>query len=447
MSLLWAKAGRDTHAAEDDRTDGHWLVRRGVPRGQPAVVVGRYDSLSGAKMIASVTRYRNNPTKRRRQVRRRNPAPDPKKYAILRKVRGGARAFSVAYLDGVTAGGGPIYRAVKSNLTQAEAAAELARVQSQFPINVEPTPAEMRDVVRRLTRRRAGRRNPRRSDGSSGWGPGTGYFSAGPIKTVAELKRVATTLLAHVHPSSKMAAAANSALRSPDFFMARPAMQEELLDMARRYVKNPRGTHRNPVDLSERAAWAFVRRSAQELRRQFPEAASITGELAKFATQMIAQLKRGVHVNPLLGVIGNPPGWDWGRLRQQDLFTGQIDPIQVRKSLGKAAWLGKAPGYVKAEVQKALARLTHDQFLSQVMGYRAHGTLGQRRFKPGGPKNNPPDGVAGTLAERVYEIRYRHASDHKDYKHSFGPGVRITLLKDGRAVVWHPAKPVWKDFA
>lgn len=59
---------------------------------------------------------------------------------------------------------------------------------------------------------------------------------------------------------------------------------------------------------------------------------------------------------------------------------------------------------------------------------------------------NPGGGVAGTIAEQLYEIRYRHAQDHKNYKHPFQQGVRVTLLKDGRAVIWHPSKPVWQDF-
>lgn len=62
-----------------------------------------------------------------------------------------------------------------------------------------------------------------------------------------------------------------------------------------------------------------------------------------------------------------------------------------------------------------------------------------------GVLGNPP--VAGTLSDRVYELRYRHAKDHRDYKHSFGPGVKAILLEDGRVVLWHPTKRLWKDFA
>ncbi len=72
------------------------------------------------------------------------------------------------------------------------------------------------------------------------WGPGKDYQSQGPIKTTAQLKKIAGELLKSVVPGSRMADAANSALRSPDYFMARPSHQAELLDMWRTYKKNPR---------------------------------------------------------------------------------------------------------------------------------------------------------------------------------------------------------------
>lgn len=93
---------------------------------------------------------------------------------------------------------------------------------------------------------------PRRPGDDSGWGPGSGYQSAGAIKTVAQLKKVATELLARVHGSSVMASAAQSALRAPDYFMARPSLQADLLDMHRRYVTEERGRRRNPVSKRRR---------------------------------------------------------------------------------------------------------------------------------------------------------------------------------------------------
>lgn len=65
-------------------------------------------------------------------------------------------------------------------------------------------------------------------------------FSLGKYKTVAQLKRAAETLIDHVHPGSVMAAAARSAIRSPDYFLARPEHQAELADMIRRYVSPER---------------------------------------------------------------------------------------------------------------------------------------------------------------------------------------------------------------
>jgi hypothetical protein len=80
-----------------------------------------------------------------------------------------------------------------------------------------------------------GRRNP--------WGPGQEFRSIGPIKTVAQLKRTAKQLLRFVRPDSRMAAAAYFAMRQPDAVLARPALQEELLDFLKVYAgaakKNP----------------------------------------------------------------------------------------------------------------------------------------------------------------------------------------------------------------
>jgi hypothetical protein len=72
-----------------------------------------------------------------------------------------------------------------------------------------------------------------------GWGPGEDYQSTGPITTVAQLHRLARDLLKCVHADSIMAAAANLALRQPDFFLARPVKQEELIDMVKRYCLAP----------------------------------------------------------------------------------------------------------------------------------------------------------------------------------------------------------------
>lgn len=92
------------------------------------------------------------------------------------------------------------------------------------------------------------------------WGPGQEFQSVGPIKTLRKLKQIATELKDAVLPGSRMAAAADYALRSPDTVLGQPHLQEDLLDMWVRYTasvprnvrlpgsdyKRPRTRRRNP---------------------------------------------------------------------------------------------------------------------------------------------------------------------------------------------------------
>jgi len=56
---------------------------------------------------------------------------------------------------------------------------------------------------------------------------------------------------------------------------------------------------------------------------------------------------------------------------------------------------------------------------------------------------NPPDGV---WSNRVYEVRYRHDENRENYKHTFRPGVRLQGLPDGSVRLFHPDRPLWRDF-
>jgi hypothetical protein len=66
------------------------------------------------------------------------------------------------------------------------------------------------------------------------WGKDT--WSAGPIKSVKQLKAICENILSCVQDPSKMASAAKMALRSPDYVLARPAFQNELLDIQKRIL-------------------------------------------------------------------------------------------------------------------------------------------------------------------------------------------------------------------
>lgn len=68
---------------------------------------------------------------------------------------------------------------------------------------------------------------------------------------------------------------------------------------------------------------------------------------------------------------------------------------------------------------------------------------------------NPPEKFAGRIdalqTRRLYEVRYKHAEDGKDYRHEFKAAAQLFTVKldDGmRAllVVSKDGKPLWDDF-
>lgn len=61
--------------------------------------------------------------------------------------------------------------------------------------------------------------------------------------------------------------------------------------------------------------------------------------------------------------------------------------------------------------------------------------------------NPSKSGRAGMLSKRAYEVRYKHIEDGHAYKHEFGPGVCIELLRDGSVRLFHKdGKSLWGDF-
>ncbi len=57
---------------------------------------------------------------------------------------------------------------------------------------------------------------------------------------------------------------------------------------------------------------------------------------------------------------------------------------------------------------------------------------------------NPPAKVVGTLSRRLYELRYQHAKDGKDYRHPFGPGASVLCLADGSVLI-RAKHRLWED--
>lgn len=54
---------------------------------------------------------------------------------------------------------------------------------------------------------------------------------------------------------------------------------------------------------------------------------------------------------------------------------------------------------------------------------------------------------AGRWSRRVYEVRYQHAEDGKDYKHTFEPGVSLKAGSNGSVTLYRPdGRTLWEDF-
>lgn len=54
-----------------------------------------------------------------------------------------------------------------------------------------------------------------------------------------------------------------------------------------------------------------------------------------------------------------------------------------------------------------------------------------------------PDGV---WSHQVLQLDYVHDDNGQPYTHSFKRGVRMQALEDGSVRLYHPRKPIWKDF-
>lgn len=188
-------------------------------------------------------------------------------------------------------------------------------------------------------------RGARRRKNPAGWGTGRDYQSLGPIKTVAQLRAVARELLRFVRPDSRMASAANLALRSPDYFLARPDSQRELLDFLRVYAgaakipatvrrlfenpKRARRVKRNRPRYSEQVAWETIAAYAANAIRQHRQGKSppvaLFYNMETVAERMLDQLERGIHANPTLAIFGNPPR---GKVKKQ---LGRVVEVRYKR--------------------------------------------------------------------------------------------------------------------
>lgn len=58
--------------------------------------------------------------------------------------------------------------------------------------------------------------------------------------------------------------------------------------------------------------------------------------------------------------------------------------------------------------------------------------------------------LVGVMSGRVYEIRYRHMDDGKDYQHEFDPRVQMLAILRGEKhdvlLTHQDSLPLWRDF-
>lgn len=94
-------------------------------------------------------------------------------------------------------------------------------------------------------------------------------------------------------------------------------------------------------------------------------------------------------------------------------------------------------------VTNAPVQMVYD--VSRTVGTIILGHVSESEYEP-----NPPRGTTGRgtkVSGRVYEIRYKHAADGKNYRHPFKAGVCAELLPDGSVRLYHAkGKPLMRDF-
>lgn len=256
------------------------------------------------------------------------------------------------------------------------------------------------------------------------WGPGKDFQSAGPIKTVAQLHKVARDILSCVQSPSKMEAAANSALRSPDYFMSRPELQRDLLDVQQRYCTPERRGRFGRANPATPTARRFVSAKIRKLRREGKPARAAVGEALAIGR------RRGFRSLPRRPAKPNPTmsekaAWQFVRKHAEAISRARLTGVDanVVKLLGLQ-----------------LVKLADD--MRAQLGQGIH-TNPRRRANPvmGLIANESP--AVFTVSKRVKEIVYIHAQDGEEYVHPFAPGVSATFLQDGRCVLWRrDGKPV-----
>jgi hypothetical protein len=226
-----------------------------------------------------------------------------------------------------------------------------------------------------------------------------------------------------------MASAAGLALSNPDFFLARPEKQVELLDMLARY-----GTVQGKVmahTLLSRPNPRGGKRVTRGRRKGRPT----------LAVQAVLKARRSEAMNPEAYRAA------LFRVGQRDFEVWTISPHTGSKADILSA------GTSKREALRVLRE--HNRRIDELRERRNPGVstaLSRRRGNRTVHQNpdllvlgaNPPIKDVETIG-RVEEIKYHRITDGKPYKHTFKKRPFLVLLSDGSFQVRHPGVKLWGD--
>jgi hypothetical protein len=283
--------------------------------------------------------------------------------------------------------------------------------------------------------RKRAQKNPRGK-----WGPKSSFRSLGPLQTIAQVKALGKRLKAKGRHAE-----GDYAIRFPEAVLARPEQQRQLVGLLAMVsgLPNPRGRKKRSRGRRMTAKGRMGRTIKTAPFAKYAQRA----DAAEAAFRMTPTQRREAQrrrfygkKNPMRYI--KPGREDFHKLRQVDLFTGKVDPVQVRASLGTQAWMKREPGFVRQEIEKALARMTDQQFLYHVLGHRVKDWLAIKPLRGTMKKNplaiygvNPPRARTVRELGRVVEIRYKRKDDGQFYKHDFKSRPRLLALSDGTIAV------------
>ncbi len=108
---------------------------------------------------------------------------------------------------------------------------------------------------------------------------------------------------------------------------------------------------------------------------------------------------------------------------------------------------GSAPRtvYTQAASPAQALRFVHVKHRGWTAKRAVHDPSGRRRQAKRNPvRRGGGQDVVETIGE-AHRLTYKHLGDGKNYKHDFGRGVVVQVLRDGSLRLYHPSRKLWGD--